>query len=146
LVLNIPKTFKNTLQKKIGQILINFFIYLFVYMHVYECYVVIFFSFFSLHTFIKGFPFVTSEFYFSFSILGVICLSHCRIWIAFMYIHLMDKDVHSFHAIEMALITTSPFVETIFFLSMVVIFQLTPQFVIKHNCKKNKFGRLKQTK
>ncbi len=80
--------------------------------------VMLFFSFlfFSLHTSIKGFPFVTSEFYFSFSMLGVICLSHCRRWIAFMYIHLMDKDVHSFHAIEMALITTSPFVETIFFI------------------------------
>jgi hypothetical protein len=57
--------------------------------------------------------------------LGVICLSHCKIWIAFMYIHLMDKDVHSPYAIEMALMTTSPFVEIIF-LSMVVIFKLTP--------------------
>jgi hypothetical protein len=46
--------------------------------------------------------------------LGVICSSHCKIWIAFMYIHLMDKDVHSPYAIEMALMTTSPFVETIF--------------------------------
>jgi len=55
--------------------------------------------------------------------LGVICSSHCKIWIAFMYIHLMDKDVHSPYAIEMTLITTSPFVETII-LSMVVIFQL----------------------
>jgi hypothetical protein len=80
---------------------------------------------FSLHTSINGFPFVTNEFYFSFSILGVICLSHCRIWIAFMYIHFMDKDVNSPYAIEMALMTTSPFVETIF-LSMVVIFQLAP--------------------
>jgi hypothetical protein len=31
--------------------------------------------------------------------------------------HLMDKDVHSFHANEMALMATSPFVETIFNLS-----------------------------
>jgi hypothetical protein len=45
--------------------------------------------------------------------LGVICLSYCKIWIGFMYIHLMDKDVHSPYAIEMALMTTSPFVETI---------------------------------
>jgi hypothetical protein len=60
-----------------------------------------------------------------FPFLGVICLSHCRRWIAFMYIHLMDKDVHSPYAIEMTLITTFPFVETIF-LSMVVIFQLKP--------------------
>jgi hypothetical protein len=82
-------------------------------------------SFFFLDISIKGFPFVTSEFYFSFSVLGVICLSHCRRWIAFMYIHLMDKDVHSPYAIEMALMTISPFVETIF-LSMVVIFQLAP--------------------
>jgi hypothetical protein len=44
----------------------------------------------------------------------------------------------------MALMTISPFVETIF-LSMVVIFQLAPWLVIKHNCKKNRFGRLKQT-
>jgi hypothetical protein len=44
---------------------------------------------------------------------------------AFMYIHLKDKDVHSPYAIEMALMTTFPFVETIF-LSMVVIFQLAP--------------------
>ncbi len=85
----------------------------------------LFFFFFFLHSFNKRFPFVTSEFYFSFSILGVICLSHCRRWIAFMYIHLMDKDVHSSYAIEMALMTTFPFVETIF-LSMVVIFQLAP--------------------
>jgi hypothetical protein len=86
---------------------------------------VMLFSFFFLHTSIKGFSFVTSEFYFSFSILGVICLSHCKRWIAFMYIHLMDKNVHSPYAIEMALMTTSPFVET-FLLSVVVIFQLTP--------------------
>jgi len=78
-----------------------------------------------LHTSIKGFPFVTSEFYFSFSILGMICLSHCKRWIAFMYIDLMDKDVHSPYAIEMALMTTSPILETIFLL-MVVIFQLAP--------------------
>ncbi len=71
-------------------------------------------SFVLLHAFIKGFPFVRSEFYyFSFSMLGVICLSYCKIWIGFMYIHLMDKDVHSPYAIEMALMTTSPFVETI---------------------------------
>jgi hypothetical protein len=56
----------------------------------------------------------------------------------------MYKDVHSPYAIEMELMITSQFVETIF-LSMVVIFQLTPQLIIKHNCKKNKFGRLKQT-
>jgi len=80
-----------------------------------------FFLFFFLHTSIKGFSFVKSEFYFSFSILRVICLSHCRRWIAFMYIHLMDKDVHSPYAIEMALMWASPFVKTIF-LSMVVIF------------------------
>jgi len=42
-----------------------------------------------------------------------------------MYIHLIDKDMHSFHAISMALMTTFPFVATNF-LSMVVIFQLTP--------------------
>jgi len=64
-----------------------------------------------------GFLFATSEFYFSFSILGVICLSHCKRWVAFMYIHLMDKDVHSPCAIEMTLMTTSPFVETIFFIN-----------------------------
>jgi len=110
MVLNTPKTFKCTLQ-----FFINLFLYLFVYMHVYEFYVVIFFVFLFLHTSIKGFPFVTSEFYFSISILGVICLSHCRRWIAFMYIHLIDKDVRSFHAIEITLMTTSPFVETIFF-------------------------------
>jgi hypothetical protein len=42
-----------------------------------------------------------------------------------MYIHLMDKDVHSPYAIEMALMTISPFVEH-FFLSIVVISQLAP--------------------
>jgi hypothetical protein len=98
-----------------GQILIYLFIYLFFYMHVYECYVVFLFIF--LHTSIKGFPFVTSEFYLSFSSLGVTCSSHCRRWIAFMYIHLMDKVVHSPYAIEMALMTTFPFVETIFFIN-----------------------------
>jgi len=40
----------------------------------------------------------------------------------------MDKDVHSPYAIEMALMTTSPFVKTIF-LSMVVIFQLVGDMV-----------------
>ncbi len=89
------------------------------------CMNVMLFFFFPLHTSINGFRFVRSEFYFSFSILGVICLSHCRRWMAFMYIHLKDKDVHSPYAIEMALMTTFPFVETIF-LSMVVIFQLAP--------------------
>jgi hypothetical protein len=49
--------------------------------------------------------------------LGVIRLSHCKKWIAFVYIHLMDKDVHSPYAIEMALMTTFPFVETIFFIN-----------------------------
>jgi hypothetical protein len=75
-----------------------------------------FFTFLSLHTSIKGFPFVTGEFYFSFSILGVIYLSHCIRWIAFMYLHLMDKDVHSPYAIEMAFMTTSPCLETIIFI------------------------------
>ncbi len=109
------------------------------------CCFFLFFFFPCIHL-LRDFHLLQVNFISHFPFLGVICLSHCRRWIAFMYIHLMDKDVHSFHAIEMALITTSPFVEIIFFLSMVVIFQLTPQFVIKHNCKKNKFGRLKQTK
>jgi hypothetical protein len=82
-------------------------------MHVYECYVVFFF----LHTSIKRFSFIISEFYFSFSILGVICLSHCKRWIAFMYIHLMDKYVHFPYAIEMTLMRTFPFVETIFLIN-----------------------------
>ncbi len=47
LVLNTPKTFKCTIQIFFGQFLINLYLYLFVYMHVYECYFFLFFLFFS---------------------------------------------------------------------------------------------------
>jgi hypothetical protein len=72
-----------------------------------------------LHTSIKGFPFVTSEFLFSFSILGVILFITLQ---KMDCIHLMDKDVHSPYAIEMELMTISPLCGNNFFYQWLLYF------------------------